>query len=106
MKRLAIEDGLETLEIEIRGLLPILKDEYLGEVALTNDLTTAVAGNADVMPVPGQAQERTPVDGPEWDPLGGHAKFPIRVVRNAIGVEVGVEPCLVRSRPLRCEARP
>ena len=68
---LSVEDGLEQLEIDSRESPVIVAKVQFGEIVIAGDVTTAVPGDAIVTPVPGQAQERTPVDGPEWHPRGG-----------------------------------
>ena len=63
MKRPAVQDGL-SWELRCVGFPPSSR-KYPGEVVLAGDFTMAVARHPVVTPVPWEAQEGTPVDGPE-----------------------------------------
>ena len=54
--RLSVEDALEKLKIDAYDSPVIVSKVQSREIVIAGDLTTAVAGHAIVMPVPGQAQ--------------------------------------------------
>ncbi len=56
---LSVEDGSEKLKFEAHDSPFIVAKVQSGEIVLAGDLTTPVAGDEIVTPVPGQAQEST-----------------------------------------------
>jgi hypothetical protein len=83
---------LEKREINSPVSPVIVAKVQSGEIVVAGDLTIPVARGAIVMPVPAQAQQGTPVDGPEWHPRASLAEIPQGSVRLALVFVVHVSP--------------